>query len=99
MFSEALKIMDQNTVQYMVELQQQQLEEAQNRLAEISGRLEDAQDQLEDTQGRLEDTQGKWMRLLKYLYPTAGSREIQTRRSGSGFKTNVVCREMRPTGQ
>lgn len=52
MFSEALRIMDQNTVQYMIEEQQEQLEE-------VRGQLEDARGQLEDTKGKLEDAKGE----------------------------------------
>lgn len=66
MFSEALKIMDQNTVQYMIELQQQKLDEAQERLgetegrlSETQGRLSEAQEKLGETQERLGETEGR----------------------------------------
>ncbi|MCM1090000.1 MAG: PD-(D/E)XK nuclease family transposase [Butyrivibrio sp.] len=64
MFSDALKIMDHNTVQYMIEQQQQQLDEiheelttAQSRLSETQSQLSDAQNRLSNTQDQLSNTQ------------------------------------------
>ena len=52
MYSDALKIMDQNTVQYMIELQQQKLEESQIRLEESQTRLEESEARLEESEAR-----------------------------------------------
>ena len=47
MFSEALKILDQNTVQYMIDLQQKELEMKDRK-------LEEQQKELKEQQGKLE---------------------------------------------
>ncbi len=57
MYSEALKIMDQNTVQYMIELQQQKLEETQARLEEAQAQTEETQTRLEEAQAQLVEAQ------------------------------------------
>lgn len=49
MFSEALKIMDQNTVQYMIEQQQQKLDEVHEELAMAQSQLLHAQAQMTET--------------------------------------------------
>ena len=59
MYSEALKIMDLNTVQFMIEQQQQELDEANKRLDETQGKLHETQGKLDETQGKLDEAQGK----------------------------------------
>ena len=59
MFSETLKIMDQNTVQYMIEQQQQQLDAVHEELTMAQGQLSETQGQLSETQGRLNETQSQ----------------------------------------
>ena len=59
MFSEALKILDHNTVQYMIEQQQQKLDEAHEELAMAQGKLSDTQNQLSDTQSQLSEVQSQ----------------------------------------
>ena len=46
MFSEALRIMDRNTVRYMVEEQQKELEEQKKELEEKQRQIDDQQKQL-----------------------------------------------------
>ena len=50
MFSEALKIMDRNTVHYMIEEQQKELEEQLEKLKEQQKELEEQQKELEEQQ-------------------------------------------------
>jgi len=73
MFSDALKILDHNTVQYMIEelaeqIEKQQvqindneekLQEAEGQLEEAKGQLEEAKGQLEEAKGQLEEAKGK----------------------------------------
>ncbi len=55
MFSEALRILDQNTVQYMVEQQQLQIDEQTDRLREQGKQLEEQEEQLEQQGKQLEE--------------------------------------------
>ncbi len=57
MYSEALKIMDQNTVQYMIELQQQKMEELQQQANELQSQVEESQRQVEESQRQAEESQ------------------------------------------
>ena len=57
MFSEALKIMDRNTVHYMIEEQQKELEEQLEKLKEQQKKSEEQQKELEEQQKELEEQQ------------------------------------------
>ena len=57
MFSEALKIMDRNTVHYMIEEQQKELEEQLKKLKEQQKKSEEQQKELEEQQKELEEQQ------------------------------------------
>ena len=57
MFSEALRILDKNTVEYMVEEQQKELEEKKRELKRIQKELEESQKELEESQKELEESQ------------------------------------------
>ena len=59
MYSEALKIMDQNTVQYMIELQQQRLEEMQSRNEELQCQAEEMQSRNDELQCQAEEMQSR----------------------------------------
>ena len=59
MFSDALKIMDHNTVQYMIEQQQQQLDEIHEELTTAQSRLSETQSQLSNTQDQLTRAQAQ----------------------------------------
>ena len=54
MFSEALKIMDRNTVNYMIEEQQKELEEKDKQLEQKNEQLEQKNEQLEQKNEQLE---------------------------------------------
>ena len=56
MFSEALKIMDRNTVQYMIDELEGDLGEAQGWLAETKRELVKTKEELDETKGRLNET-------------------------------------------
>ena len=55
MFSEALKILDQNTVQYMIDLQQKELEQQRKELEQQRKELEQQQKELEEKERKLEE--------------------------------------------
>ena len=57
MFSEALKIMDRNTVHYMIEEQQKELEEQLKKMKEQQKKSEEQQKELEEQQKELEEQQ------------------------------------------
>ncbi len=57
MFSEALRIMDRNTVKYMVEEQQKELEEQKKELARKQRQINDQQEQLGEKQRQIDDQQ------------------------------------------
>ena len=57
MFSEALRIMDRNTVKYMVEEQQKELEEQKKELARKQRQINDQQEQLGEKQRKIDDQQ------------------------------------------
>ncbi len=57
MFSEALKILDQNTVQFMIEEQEKKLAEQLRELEEQQEALEESQKTLEESQKALEESQ------------------------------------------
>lgn len=71
MFSEALKIMDRNTVNYMIEEQQKELEEQLEKLKEQQKELEEQQKKSEEQQKTLE----KQQKLL-----SVKDQEIETQR-------------------
>lgn len=56
MFSEALRILDENTVKYMIEEMKQELEEAQEELGHVQEELDDVQEELDDVQKELADS-------------------------------------------
>ena len=58
-FSEELRILDRNTVQYMMDEMQAEIDEKRKVLETTQGQLETTQGQLETTQGQLETTQGQ----------------------------------------
>ena len=58
-FSEELRILDRNTVQYMMDEMQAEIDEKRKVLETTQGQLETTQGQLETTQGQLEITQGQ----------------------------------------
>ena len=55
MFSEALRIMDRNTVKYMVEEQQKELEEKQRKINDQQEQLGEKQRQIDDQQKQLHE--------------------------------------------
>ena len=57
MFSEALRILDKNTVEYMVEEQQKELDEKKAELRRIQKELEENQKELEESQRVIEENQ------------------------------------------
>ena len=57
MFSEALRILDKNTVEYMVEEQQKELDEKKAELKRIQKELEESQRVIEESQKELENSQ------------------------------------------
>ncbi len=64
MYSDALRILDANTTQYMIEIQQDEInqlkkewEEKQEQLEEMQEQLEETKEQLEEKQGQLEEKQ------------------------------------------
>ena len=57
MFSEALRIMDRNTVKYMVEEQQKELEEKQRKINDQQEQLGEKQRQIDDQQKQLGEKQ------------------------------------------
>ncbi len=57
MFSEALRIMDRNTVRYMVEEQQKELEEKQRQIDAQQEQLKESQEQLKESQEKLGEKQ------------------------------------------
>ncbi len=59
MFSEALKIMDQNTVRYMMDEMQEELSETKSKLSDARNELSDTKSELSDTKSELSDTKKK----------------------------------------
>ena len=54
MFSEALKILDENTVKYMIEELEQEIEERDQKLEEIDKKLEEKDKKLEEKDKEIE---------------------------------------------
>ena len=67
MFSEALKIMDRNTVHYMIEEQQKELEEQLKKLKEQQKKSEEQQKELEEQQKKSEEQQKTLEKQQKLL--------------------------------
>lgn len=67
MFSEALAIMDANTVKYMVEQQKKELEEQWEKLEKQRGMLEEQRGKLEEQQKELEAKDKEIQRLRTLL--------------------------------
>jgi len=59
MFSRALQIMDENTVKYMIEVQQQELDETRGKLDETRGQLDETRGQLDEMRGQLDEMRGQ----------------------------------------
>ena len=56
MFSEALKVLDENTVKYMIEEMKQELEESKQELEESKQELEESKQELEESKQELEES-------------------------------------------
>ena len=67
MFSEALKIMDRNTVNYMIEEQQRELEEKDKQLEQKNEQLEQKNEQLEQKDKQLQEKDQEILALKKQL--------------------------------
>lgn len=67
MFSEALKILDQNTVQYMVEQQQEQIDQQQEQLNQKDEQISQQQEQISQQQEQIRQMQEELVRLKKLL--------------------------------
>ena len=85
MFSEALKIMDRNTVHYMIEEQQKELEEQLKKLKEQQKKSEEQQKELEEQQKELEEQQKELEEQQKTLEKqqkllSVKDQEIETQR-------------------
>ena len=65
MFSEALKIMDRNTVNYMIEEQQKELEEKDKQLEQKNEQLEQKNEQLEQKDKQLQEKDQEILALKK----------------------------------
>ena len=57
MFSEALKVLDENTVKYMIEEMKQELEESQKKLGDSLQELDQTWKDLQESQQELEASQ------------------------------------------
>ncbi|MCD8104075.1 MAG: PD-(D/E)XK nuclease family transposase [Lachnospiraceae bacterium] len=58
-FSEALREMDRNTVQYMIEEQQAQIEEQKGQIEEQKGQIEEQKGQIEEHKAQIEEYKGQ----------------------------------------
>ena len=67
MFSEALRILDENTVKYMIDELEQELEEADKKLEEADKKLEEADKKLEEADKKLEEKDKEIEALKKKL--------------------------------
>ena len=67
MFSETLKVLDENTVKYMVEEMKQELEEKEQRLQESQRRLDNSQQELEEKDREIQEKNRKIEELLAKL--------------------------------
>ena len=67
MFSEALKIMDRNTVNYMIEEQQKELEEKDKQLEQKNEQLEQKNEQLEQKDKQLQEKDQEILALRRQL--------------------------------
>ncbi len=56
MFSKELQILDRNTVKYMIDELQDELNEAQDKLSDTENQLNETKDQLNETKDQLKDT-------------------------------------------
>ena len=61
MFSEALKIMDKNTVKYMMDELTEKLSDTENKLSDTENKLSDTENKLSDTENKLSDTKNKFI--------------------------------------
>ena len=67
MFSEALKILDENTVKYMIEELEQEIEDRELKLEEKDKKLEEADKKLEEADKKLEEKDKEIERLRAML--------------------------------
>ena len=72
MFSEALKIMDRNTVQYMIDELEGNLAEAEGWLAETKRQLNETKGQLSEATEELNETKGQLSETAEELNETRG---------------------------
>ena len=66
-FSEELRILDRNTVKYMIEDQEMQLKEQEKQLKENEIRLKEREMQLEEKDAQLEEKDAQIQMLMKQL--------------------------------
>lgn len=59
MFSDALKIMDKNTVRYMMDEMQEELSETKSKLSNVRNELSDTKNELSDARNELSDTKSE----------------------------------------
>lgn len=67
MYSEALRILDRNTVQYMIDEQKKEIEEQRKEILDNQKELEESQKELEATQKELEDNKKEMLENWKEL--------------------------------
>ena len=72
MFSEALRILDRNTVQYMIEEQQEQLKEQEGQLKELQALIECQQKELEASRRKTDALMEENTKLKDSLRKTTG---------------------------
>jgi len=67
MYSDALRILDENTVQYMVEEQKEEIEVLKKGLAEKERQMEEKERQMEEQQRSIEEQQREIEHLRRLL--------------------------------
>lgn len=95
MFSEALKIMDQNTVRYMMDEMQEELSEAKSKLSDIRHELSDTKDELSDAKNELSDTKNELAETESKLINTI----ISMTKEYSGTREQAAVRLINECGK
>lgn len=95
MFSEALKIMDQNTVRYMMDEMQEELSEAKSKLSDIRHELSDTKNELSDAKNELSDTKNELAETESKLINTI----ISMTKEYSGTREQAAARLINECGK
>ena len=95
MYSEALKIMDQNTVQYMIELQQQKLDEARAQTMKLETQVAEAEAQVAEAEAQMAEAEARAAEAEAQVAETEARAAEAEEKFGHAIDVTIkLCHEM-----